>query len=120
MAGYITISASPEVQRNSEMYYTETQKTPAELALAQELTAYQKNGCRICLNGRPCSPDKLAHILCMRENNNYMRDIISDESEKIREINFIRIWEEKENNGNQRARSSTGFVKTNGKSLRNQ
>lgn len=102
------------------MYYPEPDKSPAEHELAQELTAYQKNGCRICLNGKPCSPERIARIVCMRESSTYMRDIISDGSEQIQEINFIRVWEEKENNGNQRARSSAGFAKANSRSGRTQ
>ena len=75
------------------MNYKETYKSPAELSLLQELNAYRRQGCQIFLNGRPSSPEKVAYT-CVRERYPYMRDIISDGSETIQTINFIRVREE--------------------------
>ena len=72
-------------------YYSN--RTPAELSLLQELNAYQRNGCLICLDGRPVSPEKIVYA-CLRENRQYMRDIIGDSSQCIRKINFIRLRED--------------------------
>ena len=61
----------------------------AKISLLQELNAYYKNGCTICLNGRPVSTKYLVDI-CLHDGS-YMRDIIADSTQTIREINFIRL-----------------------------
>ncbi len=61
-----------------------------EDALYQELLYYQKEGCRLFLNGRPSCQSKLAHT-CMKYKGMYMRDLISDETQRIKVINFVRI-----------------------------
>ena len=65
-------------------------RSSAEELLLQELNEYWRNGCEIRLNGRPSSPEKVAYT-CVRDG--YMRDIISDSEQNIREINFIRLKE---------------------------
>ena len=66
------------------------EQTPEEMALLEELAAYQRSGCSICLNGRPCYPQDVV-AACFRENTQYMRDIVSDDGQTIRKIDFIRI-----------------------------
>ena len=90
------------------MYYNEVSKTPAEIALLQELNAYRKQGCQICLNGKPMSPEKVAYT-CVREKHQYMRDIISDGNQTIQKINFIRVRED--NNEDTQPRKQAGSVK---------
>ena len=66
------------------------ERSPAEESLLQELNEYWRNGCEIRLNGRLSSPERVAHT-CVRDG--YMRDFISDNEQRIREINFIRLKE---------------------------
>lgn len=67
-------------------------RSPEEEALLTELEQYRDNGCQICLNGRPCRPERAA-AACVREDCSYMRDFVSDDQERIRKINFIKIKE---------------------------
>ena len=70
------------------------QFTTAEKSLLEELYAYEKSGCSICLNGRPSPPGEVVNA-CFRENGKYMRDLVSDENAVIRKIDFIRIKEKR-------------------------
>ena len=90
------------------MTYNELPRTPAEVSLLQELNAYRRQGCQICLNGKPVSPEKVVYT-CVREKNQYMRDIISDGSQTIQKINFIRVREE--NNEVTQPKKQAGPVK---------
>ncbi len=101
------------------MYYRDTEQTSAELALTQELNAYRKSGCRICLNGRPASPEQVAHA-CVRENQEYMRDLIDDGTEMIRQINFIRVREENEEREKRQSRGRAETAKRNSQAMRRQ
>ena len=67
-------------------------RSPEEESLLQELEQYRNNGCQICLNGRPARPERVAAV-CVREDCSYMRDLVSDDQERIRKINFIKIRE---------------------------
>ena len=58
--------------------------------LIRELQEYERNGCTICLGGRPSRPWEVA-AACFRENSTYMRDVESDDSKIIRKINFIKV-----------------------------
>lgn len=64
----------------------------AEQALRRELEEYRKNGCMVCLNGKPSVPEKIISA-CLREKGSYMRDFVSDEKEQIKKIDFIKIKE---------------------------
>ncbi len=75
------------VMRKREKKYTEEEER-----LLQELRQYRESGCSICLNGKPCMPEKVAAV-CFRENVSYMRDLVSDEKDHIRKIDFVRIRE---------------------------
>ena len=82
------------------------QRSAAEEALLQELNEYWRNGCEICLNGRPSSPERVAYT-CVRDG--YMRDIISDSEQHIREINFIRLKERPSTEDNRKERENREY-----------
>lgn len=65
-----------------------------EQALLQELEQYKENGCLICLNGRPSTPERIVSA-CLREESSYMRDFFSDEKQRIKKIDFIKIKEKR-------------------------
>lgn len=60
--------------------------------LWHELEQYEKQGCRIYLNGRPSGPEQVISE-CLRENGCYMRDFVSDDEKYIRKIDFIKVAE---------------------------
>lgn len=62
----------------------------AEKELYDELDAYQRNGCRISLNGRESYPARIVNA-CFREHNDYMRDFVGDEDQVITQIDFTRL-----------------------------
>ena len=64
--------------------------SPEEQSLLNELNSYKSSGCRICLEGRPCRPERIASA-CLRDDRLYMRDIVEDSDKQICEINFVRI-----------------------------
>lgn len=59
-------------------------------ALCAELESYEQSGCAIYLNGNPSRPEQVVRA-CVREHSRYMRDILSDETNKIMRIDFIKI-----------------------------
>lgn len=67
-------------------------RSQEEEDLLKELEQYRDSGCQICLNGKPCRPERVA-AACVREDCSYMRDFVSDDQERIRKINFIKIKE---------------------------
>lgn len=70
----------------------ESKRVAQQQALLQELEQYRKNGCIICLNGRPCRPERIV-AACLREDCSYMRDFVSDEKQQVKKIDFIKIKE---------------------------
>lgn len=64
----------------------------SEQALRRELEEYRRKGCIVCLNGRPSAPEKIISA-CLREKGSYMRDFVSDETERVEKIDFIKIKE---------------------------
>ena len=70
----------------------ESKRVAHEQALLQELVQYRKNGCIICLNGRPCRPERIV-AACLREDCSYMRDFVSDEKQQVEKLDFIKIKE---------------------------
>ncbi len=66
------------------------ERSPQEQALLRELYSYIRCGCRICLEGRPSRPERIANA-CLRDDRLYMRDIMENSEHRICEINFIRI-----------------------------
>ena len=60
-------------------------------ALAKELREYEQEGTQLYLEGRPCESADIVNACIFAEEQNYMRDYISDDSERIRKINFIKV-----------------------------
>lgn len=65
--------------------------------LATELLGYEKAGMKLYLNGQLSEPGEISRACLCAEHSNYMRDFISDETDRITEIHFIRISSEREN-----------------------
>lgn len=59
--------------------------------LSRELREYEKEGLELYLEGHPCGSADIVNACILAEEQNYMRDYISDDSEQIRKIDFIRI-----------------------------
>ena len=60
----------------------------------KELRGYEREGMQLYLDGRPSRADEIVNAYILAEDSDYMRDIISDETDHITEIRFIRISEE--------------------------
>lgn len=60
-------------------------------SLAKELRKYEQEGTQLYLEGRPCESADIVNACIFAEEQNYMRDYISDDSEHIRKINFIKV-----------------------------
>lgn len=61
--------------------------------LMKELRSYEQEGMQLCLNGSPCASKDIVDACMIEEEQNYMRDFISDDSKHIRRINFVKIRE---------------------------
>lgn len=61
--------------------------------LMKELRSYEQEGMQLCLNGSPCASKDIVDACMIAEEQNYMRDFISDDSRHIRRINFVKIRE---------------------------
>ena len=59
--------------------------------LFSELTAYERSGVRMQIDGISASPLQIVSAHMIRENSNYMRDYIMDEEGKITELDFYVI-----------------------------
>ena len=59
--------------------------------LFSELTAYERSGVRMQIDGISASPMQIVSAHMIRENSNYMRDYIMDEEGKITELDFYEI-----------------------------
>lgn len=59
--------------------------------LFSELTAYERSGVRMQIDGISASPLQIVSAHMIRENSNYMRDYIMDEEGKITELDFYEI-----------------------------
>ena len=81
-------------RENAEMIRMKKENSRIQIkqALIRELEEYRKNGCIICLNGRPCAPERVISA-CSREESSYMRDFVSDDQKRIRKVDFIDIAE---------------------------
>ena len=60
-------------------------------ALFRELRSYEQKGTQLFLDGYPCSTKEIVDACMVAEEPSYMRDFISDEKERIRRINFVKI-----------------------------
>lgn len=60
-------------------------------ALSKELREYEQEGTQLYLEGRPCESADIVNACVFAEEQNYMRDYISDDSQHIRKINFIKV-----------------------------
>lgn len=63
--------------------------------LFSELTAYERSGVRMQIDGISASPLQIVSAHMIRENSNYMRDYIMDEEGKITELDFYEIETDK-------------------------
>lgn len=61
------------------------------VSLRRELQSYERAGTSLYLNGRKSRSDAIVHACMCSEDSGYMRDFISDETEHITEIHFIKI-----------------------------
>lgn len=59
--------------------------------LFSELTAYERSGVRMQIDGISASPLQIVSAHMIRENSNYMRDYIINEEGKITELDFYEI-----------------------------
>lgn len=62
-------------------------------SLLQELKDYERSGMELWLNGRPARPEKIVRACSVSEQSGYMRDLISDEKEQVKIIDFISVKE---------------------------
>ena len=56
--------------------------------LNKELKAYAKAGMKLWLNGKPSTPSDIMHQCMIREEEEYMRDFVSDDDDHIIGIGF--------------------------------
>lgn len=56
--------------------------------LQKELNAYARAGMKLWLNGKPSTPSDIMHQCMIREEGEYMRDFVSDDSDRIIGIGF--------------------------------
>lgn len=64
---------------------------PEKQRLLIELENIQNRGIMIFLDGVPSSPLTVTDILCVNENDHFMRDYVTDEKGVWRELRFDRI-----------------------------
>lgn len=64
--------------------------------LFSELSAYERSGIKMQINGISASPLQIVSAHMIRENSNYMRDYIMDEEGKITELDFYEVETNKE------------------------
>lgn len=58
-----------------------------------ELEVYRHRGTLICLSGRTSTPFEVAKAIQVNESGCYMRDYITDEKGKVKEIHFDKVRE---------------------------
>ena len=56
--------------------------------LQKELNAYARAGMKLWLNGKPSTPSDIMHQCMIREEEEYMRDFVSDDDDHIIGIGF--------------------------------
>lgn len=66
--------------------YRQQKKT--ETSTAKELNAYARAGMKLWLNGKPSTPSDIMHQCMIREEEEYMRDFVSDDDDHIIGIGF--------------------------------
>lgn len=64
--------------------------------LFSELSAYERSGIKMQINGISASPLQIVSAHMIRENSNYMRDYIMDEEGKLTELDFYEVETNKE------------------------
>jgi len=62
-----------------------------EEQLLVELKQYKESGIGLLLDGQPSSPKKIAKACQVNETSTYMRDYISDDSDEVHAIAFVRV-----------------------------
>ena len=60
-------------------------------ALLKELQNYEREGTQLYLGNRPSSAEDITRACVFAEDSDYMRDFVSDDTDRITEIHFIRI-----------------------------
>ena len=63
--------------------------------LFAELSDYEKYGIRMTMDGVSASPMQITAAHMMKEDGTYMRDYLTDEAGRIKEIRFLKVNEEK-------------------------
>lgn len=63
--------------------------------LFTELSDYEKYGIRMTMDGVSASPMQITAAHMMKEEGTYMRDYLTDEDGRIKEIRFLKVNEEK-------------------------
>ena len=63
--------------------------------LFAELSDYEKYGVRMTMDGVSASPMQITAAHMMKEEGTYMRDYLTDEDGRIKEIRFLKVNEEK-------------------------
>ncbi|OUP50303.1 hypothetical protein [Lachnoclostridium sp. An181] len=63
--------------------------------LFAELSDYEKYGIRMTMDGVSASPMQITAAHMMKEEGTYMRDYLTDEDGRIKEIRFLKVNEEK-------------------------
>ncbi|MCD7884635.1 MAG: hypothetical protein LUI87_13150 [Lachnospiraceae bacterium] len=64
----------------------------AAALLKRELRNYERAGTHLYLEGQLSHAEKIVSACMLAEGAGYMRDFIEDDQEKIRGINFVRIY----------------------------
>ncbi len=63
----------------------------AYVPLCDELKDLSKQGVRLTLGGKECSPERIARTCIMSENCNYMRDYVTDGDGRVVRVDFNKI-----------------------------
>lgn len=63
--------------------------------LFAELSDYEKYGIRMTMDGESASPMQITAAHMVKEEGTYMRDYLTDEDGRIKEIRFQKVKEEK-------------------------
>ena len=76
------------MRKRKHRYYN----NPADArALFRELRGYEREGTQLFLDGCPCRTKDIVNACMFAEEQLYMRDFISDDREKIKRINFVKV-----------------------------
>ena len=63
--------------------------------LLRELRHYEREGTHLYLGNVPSDAQEIVRACILAEDSEYMRDFVSDNEDRITEIHFIRITEDR-------------------------